>query len=140
MKKILLLTAILIVLSAGIIGSRKKSTPAPTNSTQKQVIPTQTATQFVNQVQGQVKTVPLTVSEPANNMVTTNPTVTVKGTTVAGADISVNEKDLKADAQGNFSTTIALDEGENVIAVLAIDQVGNFVEQDLIVTFDSGTQ
>lgn len=140
MNKLLLLVAVIIVLFAGIIGYRKQNTLTPTNSSQEQITPTAAVTRLTAQVQGQVKTVPLTISEPLNNITTSNPTVSVKGTTVGNADVSVNEKDIKADAQGNFSATITLDEGENIIAVLAADQVGNFVEQDLIVTFDSGTQ
>ncbi len=140
MKNFLLLGAVIIILFAGIIGFKKQSVLTPTNSSQEQVIPTAVVTRLATQVQGQVKTVPLTISEPSNNLVTSTSSVTVKGITVGNADVSVNEKDLKSDAQGNFSTTISLDEGENIIAVLAVDQAGNFVEQDLTVTLNSGAQ
>lgn len=148
MKKSLLFVAIVIIIFAGFIALRKQRTsentkqtePVPTSLIQKQVTPTIILSQTGTQIQGQSKIIPLVVSEPSNNMVTTSPTISVKGKTVANADISINEKDLKADAQGNFSTTISMEEGENIIAVLAVDEAGNFVEQDLIVTLNSGTQ
>lgn len=143
MKKALLFLALIILLFAAISTVKQKSSSenrqqSPTTFTQEHVTPTVVVTRLTSQIQGQAKTVPLTISEPANNIVTTSSTITVKGKTVGNADVSVNEKDLKADAQGNFSTTITLDEGENIIAVLAVDQRGNFVEQDLLVMYNTG--
>lgn len=148
MKKSLLFVAVIVILFAGFIGLNKQNRsvntaqniPTPTLLTQEQITPTLVVTRFTTQVQGQEKTVPLTILEPMNNASTSNQSITVRGKTIGNADISVNEKDLKADAQGNFSIVVSLDDGENIIAVLVVDQAGNFVEQDLTVTFNSGTQ
>lgn len=82
----------------------------------------------------------LTVSQPVNNTVVKTPTITVMGKTIPNADVTVNDKDLKADAQGNFSVSITLDEGDNTVIVVANDAQGNSAEKDINVTYDAGNQ
>lgn len=82
----------------------------------------------------------LTVSQPLNNTVVKVPKITVIGKTVPNAEVSVNDSDLKADAQGNFSASIVLDEGDNTVIVIANDAQGNFSEKDITVSYDSGNQ
>lgn len=137
---ILLLTAFLASKKSNQLGTSLQKESTPTAVSQGQVTSTPAVTRTTAQVQGQEKSVLLTISEPSNNATVSTSTITVKGRTVANADVSVNEKDVKADAQGNFLTTISLDEGENIISILAVDQLGNFVEQDLLMTLDLGTQ
>jgi len=82
----------------------------------------------------------LTVSQPQNNAVVSTPTIQVTGKTLPGIDVSINEKDVKADSQGNFSASLSLDEGDNIVSVLAVDQNGNSSEKELTVTLNSGPQ
>lgn len=82
----------------------------------------------------------LTVTSPKNGSTVSNATLSVSGKTVPGAEVSVNDNILKADSQGNFSSTIILDEGENIISVVANDQYGNFAEQELTVTYNAPAQ
>lgn len=77
----------------------------------------------------------LTVSSPANNSTVTDPSITVKGKTVANAEVFVNDIEIKADANGNFSVKLTLDEGDNYILVVANDINGNYSEKDLTVTY-----
>lgn len=77
----------------------------------------------------------LTLSAPTDGSTTKSASVTVRGKTLPGADVFVNENEMKADAQGNFSSTITLDEGENVIYVTANDVNGNYAEQGLSITY-----
>lgn len=77
----------------------------------------------------------LTVSSPVNGLVSTSPTVIVKGITLPNADVAVNDSDLKADASGAFSVSIKLDEGDNVIVVIANDDQGNVAEKEITVTY-----
>lgn len=84
------------------------------------------------------KEISLTISSPANGATVTSPTVTVRGKTVPKADVSVNDKDVVADANGNFSAIITLDDGENTIVVVASDANGNNTEKELAVTYNSG--
>lgn len=77
----------------------------------------------------------LTVSSPANNTTTSSESITVKGKTVAGAEVFVNDAETRADASGNFSVTITLDEGENYILVVVNDALGNYSEKELTVIY-----
>lgn len=77
----------------------------------------------------------LTIASPTNNTTVSTPTITVTGSTAPNADVSVNDKDLKADAAGKFSAAVTLDEGDNEIIVTAADTAGNSSEQLLIVTY-----
>lgn len=79
--------------------------------------------------------VSLIISSPKNNQTVSSPNLTVSGSTVSNADVSVNDKDLSADSKGNFSTTVTLDEGENEILVVTSDESGNFSEQTVLVTY-----
>lgn len=60
----------------------------------------------------------------------------IKGRTAPYAEVFVADQQLTADANGNFSTTVTLDEGENVIVVLANDAEGNFAEETIIITLE----
>jgi hypothetical protein len=62
---------------------------------------------------------------------------TVKGKTVASAEVFVNDVVGKADINGNFSINVALDEGENQIVVSANDANGNAAEQAINVVVTS---
>ncbi|MBI4099476.1 hypothetical protein HY440_00560 [Candidatus Microgenomates bacterium] len=77
----------------------------------------------------------LTVNSPKNGQAVSTANITVSGVTVPNADVAVNDKDLKADASGKFSTSILLDEGENEIFVTASDANGNYSEWDGTVTY-----
>ncbi len=79
----------------------------------------------------------LTVSQPADKSSVTSSTVAVSGKTQPKADVSVNDTDLKADIQGNFSTRITLDEGENTIVIVATDENGNYAEKEITVTYQT---
>jgi hypothetical protein len=79
----------------------------------------------------------LTVTSPINNALVTTTSINVIGTTIPKAEVSVNEADTIADAKGNFSAKITIDEGDNFIAVVATDENGNIAEQDLSVTYQA---
>ncbi len=80
----------------------------------------------------------LTVTSPANGSKVNTPQVAVRGRTVPGAEVFVNETQVVADKNGNFSVTVTLDEGENIIVVTASDADGNATDQEITVTYDSG--
>lgn len=79
----------------------------------------------------------LQITQPQPNTTVSNPTITVSGKTSPNADVFVNDKELKANATGNFTTTITLDEGENPIIVVANDADGNSAEQQILVTYQA---
>ena len=79
----------------------------------------------------------LIVTSPKNGDVLGSTNAVVTGKTSQNADVFVNDIAGKADVNGNFSISIGLDEGSNLIVVLANDADGNAAEQDLTVTVTS---
>lgn len=61
--------------------------------------------------------------------------LTVRGRTSANAEVFVNDASTKADADGNFSLEILLDEGVNTVTITANDEEGNVAEQTVSVTY-----
>lgn len=81
--------------------------------------------------------VSLEIFEPTDQSTVTSSTITVRGKSVASASVFVNDQELKANANGEFSTTVNLDEGENVVYVVAADDFGNYAEKELTVTLET---
>lgn len=77
----------------------------------------------------------LTITSPSNGQTFTTNQVTVKGKTSPNAEVFVNDEELTADASGNFSQALTLEEGENYILVVANDADGNFAEKEISVTY-----
>lgn len=84
-----------------------------------------------------VQKLTLTVTSPLDGAVVKAGTVTVKGTTAPKAEVSVNDVDTKADAQGNFSAVVKLDEGQNYVVVVAVGEDGEFAKLELVVTSET---
>lgn len=144
MKKI---TAVLLVLgSLALAGCDLIPGSAKSTGVEKQMpelpqatnLPTRPATAATPAAAGAgyQSGVQLTVDGLVDGSSVTSPTVNVSGKAAAKAEVSVNDIDLVADAVGNFSTNITLDEGENLIVVIANDQDGNSAEKDLTVTYN----
>lgn len=60
--------------------------------------------------------------------------VNVSGSTEPGASVSVNDKEVIAGKDGSFKTTIAIDEGDNYISVVAYNDLGNVAEREIVIT------
>ena len=80
----------------------------------------------------------LTVTQPADNSIINVDRVKVGGRTIPGAVVSINEEITSADAQGIFAVTITLEEGPNIIEVIASNEEGNEARTSLIVTLVKG--
>jgi len=80
----------------------------------------------------------LTVTQPADNSIISADEVEVRGHTSPGAVVSVNDEVTTADAQGIFATTLTLEEGPNIIEVVASDSEGNEARINLTVTLVKG--
>ncbi len=85
-----------------------------------------------------VSQIPLTIISPVNGSTVKIASVVVKGTTSQNAEVFVNETQTMADAKGNFSASLSLDEGDNIIVVTVNDANGNYSEKDITVIYDSG--
>jgi len=67
----------------------------------------------------------LQVLSPQDEAVVNTPQVDVIGSAPAGAVISVNDEILIVGDDGQFKTTVSLDEGPNLIEIIASDDNGN---------------
>ncbi|HEX6977061.1 MAG TPA: hypothetical protein VF185_01710 [Patescibacteria group bacterium] len=114
------------------IGTKLGGTPLPTASTQNGKYNPATET-----VSGDIT---LSVNAPTNGSTTTKSDIEVSGKTSANAEVFVNDLETTADANGNFKTTVTLDEGENTITVSANDSNGNYAEKDITVTYEVPAQ
>ena len=81
------------------------------------------------------KQIPLNVSAPVNGTTVSTSSVSIKGTTIPNADVFINEIEMKANNQGQFSASYKLYEGENYLYISVNDQAGNYSEKDLIVNY-----
>jgi hypothetical protein len=128
MNQKLFLIILIILLSGGVyFYSRRSSVYKPTLPTQ----PTTTTKEISAGLS-------LDILQPQEGTTVDNQNLMIKGKTAAEAEVFVNEKQLKADSNGDFFTTITLDEGENNISIVANDEDGNFAEKEITVTYNSG--
>jgi hypothetical protein len=81
---------------------------------------------------------PLTVSEPKDNSTVTAGQVTVKGQTSPQAIVSVDDQADIAGDDGSFSIAVNLEEGPNLVDIIASNDNGDEVEVLLVVNAVSG--
>lgn len=79
--------------------------------------------------------VSLQVTSPQDGAVVNAAQVTVSGLSAPGNVVTVNDDILLVGADGQFQTTVSLDEGPNLIEVIASDDAGNEIPVDLTVTY-----
>jgi len=79
----------------------------------------------------------INITSPLDKSVVKSASLLVKGETVANAEVFVNDKETKADKNGNFSLYLTLDEGENTLTVIMNDSLGNYIEKEITVTLES---
>ena len=130
-----------IIAAAVFVVVRSNNKQASSNTPEKQTVETVSPTEAASNREPSASSqtlangITLTVTTPSNNATVTSATVTVRGKTVPGAEVFVNDKDTKADANGNFSVLLTLDEGDNYILVVSNDDLGNYSEKELTVTY-----
>lgn len=79
----------------------------------------------------------LEIDYPTNGITVNQSTITLTGKTVPGAEIFINDIQLRAKSDGLFSATINLEEGENVLIVIADDDQGNYLEKEITVYLET---
>lgn len=142
MNKLYFIFVVLVLVVAGAWFMMKKTSPAqsgipvstPTGIEEAQQNNGPTSTASPQQIAA-TNQITLSVTSPLNNATVTFPALTVRGKTAPNAEVFVNDVDTKADASGNFSASITLDEGENPVVIVANDANGNSAEQDIMVTY-----
>lgn len=132
---------LLLLIGTGImVFSANRSKPAPINDKPIQnnpVVITETVTKSAD-AKGQYdqNQIPLIIITPLDDSVTSTPQLTIKGQTLAKADVFINDVSIAADATGNFVTTLDLEEGENEINITVNDALGNYSEKELLITYE----
>jgi bacillopeptidase F len=86
----------------------------------------------------EVTEITLSITSPQADSTTSSNKTTVKGKTSPKAEVFANEAEGIADANGNFSLTVMLDEGENSIIITAVDADGKVAEKEIFVTYEAG--
>jgi len=77
----------------------------------------------------------LTVTQPADESIINVDKVEVIGTTIPGAVVSVNGELAEVDEEGNFTMMVVLEEGPNIIEVIASDLEGNEESHTLVIVY-----
>jgi len=77
----------------------------------------------------------LTVPEPTDNSIFNADKVEVMGRTTPGAIVSVNGELADVDEEGNFTMMVVLEEGPNIIEVIASDLEGNEESRTLVIIY-----
>jgi ABC-type glycerol-3-phosphate transport system substrate-binding protein len=161
MKKLGLLTLVLVAAACG--GAR---TPASPGSTVTEIIPATSALPSAVPSRSAAATIaPTSVSSPAaatttptaspspaatpdagalsvkiispeDNAVVTEAQVEINGQTAPNAVITLNDEIAVADVTGAFTARLSLDEGPNVIEIVASDMDGHETDLFLTITYE----
>lgn len=78
----------------------------------------------------------LKVTTPQDESTVNVASIPIVGQTIVGAVVSVNGNLVDVDASGKFQTTVKLDEGPNIIQVVASDVNGNELSAILRVIYE----
>jgi len=70
----------------------------------------------------------LEVIEPQDNETVSQESIEIKGITILGAQVTINDRFVSVDEDGTFKFSFKINEGENTIILVAIDQAGNIAE------------
>ena len=81
-------------------------------------------------------TLTLHVLAPQDNSVVNASQVEVVGLASAGAVVSVNDDILIVGADGQFKSMLSLEEGPNLVEIVASDENGNEISQILTVSYE----
>lgn len=137
--KIFAVLILLVIMITGIV-LYKKSQQSVIRSAQPQAVPTLTVMPVAANNQGEQpieQGLSLQLTSPADKAVVSTPSISVSGLTKPGAEININDLQTKADLQGRFTQNLSLEEGENTIVVSANDDLGNYAEKSLTVTYNA---
>ncbi len=143
MKKVFILFVLFLAALAVAIGmsfreTRKApyTTPAGTGPTGGEIssASSSTAATGIESDTGAAiaESLPLEVTSPASGTVSGS-SIAVTGKTAPGANVIINEYEMKADATGAFSRTVSLDEGENYISIIVYTDTGEVAETELMI-------
>lgn len=135
--------AALALAAAGCSGGDATATPTPRSAPPPptatapppQPTSTPTPTPTAALTPGEGERLFIEIAEPADESVVSTDTVAVRGSTTADAVVSVNGAVVEVDAQGSFEAIVTLEEGPNLIEVVASDLTGAGESIDIVVVY-----
>lgn len=81
----------------------------------------------------------LTITRPTDNEWVNGQMLTIEGTTLPGAVLTINQQKVTAGVDGRFKHQVVLNEGDNSIRVTVTDDLGNITTLDRVVHLKSGS-
>ncbi|HEY2980426.1 MAG TPA: hypothetical protein VGJ22_04535 [Anaerolineales bacterium] len=81
-------------------------------------------------------TIWLQILSPQDGMTVNTQQIEVNGLTMAGAVVTVGDDILLVGEDGKFKVTVVLDEGPNLVEIVASDWSGNEISQLLTVIYE----
>ena len=143
---LILAVAVVALTAAGCSGGDPTATPTsapplptatapPPTPTTAAAAPTPTPTAAAALTPGEGERLFIVILEPEDESVVSTETVAVRGTTTADAVVSVNGAVVEVDAQGSFEAIVTLEEGPNLIEVVASDLTGAGESRDIVVVY-----
>ncbi|MBI2029107.1 hypothetical protein HYT02_01690 [Candidatus Gottesmanbacteria bacterium] len=78
----------------------------------------------------------LEITKPQTNTTTRDKQLTIEGKTDKNTDITVNDRFVYTDPNGNFNINFTLSTGENNIIIKAIDIAGNTSQKELKIIYE----
>ena len=128
---ITLVTVLLLVLIGACAPTPEEITPTPAPPPEEvtpappaeEVTPTPTPEFF------------LAVTQPADDSIIDADKVEVRGRTSPDAVVSINGELVEVDEEGNFTMMVVLEEGPNIIEVIASDLEGNQESHTLVIMY-----
>jgi len=138
---ILMLLLALIICAIGCAEKEPKPSPTPTPTVALSITPATTQTSSATPTPAPSTTMALflEITQPQDGAEVSASTIVVSGKTIAGAVVSVSIDDTveiaNIDQDGNFSVTVNLEEGPNIIEVVASDQLGNEKSSSIAVIY-----
>lgn len=149
MNKHLIIFALILLLTAcsptptAVPSSPTTNSNSPTTISATPPVPQEVIPTTVTQPTSTVVTAPdtsgalwLRVLSPPDEAVVNTPQVDIVGSAPAGAVLSVNDDILLVGDDQHFKTTISLDEGPNLIEIIASDDNGSETSIILAVTYE----
>ena len=99
-------------------------------------VPPATLQIFPSSTPAQVSQSGFQIISPLDETVVNVPQVEVIGTAPAGIVISINDEIVIVDVDGQFKITVSLEEGPNLIEIVASDDIGNETSVLLAITYE----
>ena len=128
----------LVIAMAACAEPAKNDSAEPTATTSSAAQATETATPVASVAQDAIGgELFLKVDSPTvENLFVTTDNVQVTGHTTIDALLSVNDSVLEIDSEGKFVHTVQLEEGPNLIEVVASDVDGHQMDEVLLVIYE----